>query len=408
MGIFHCRAPWFPRGELLNHTCGTTYAPATLTSPTRAVTTLIQAGSELECVDACTLTPACAGYVWTDDVGSRRHECGLLIDNAMANPGVAIAQLPSRLPLRLLGNSGATVENVTVDPPEPYVAKTMTIRQHGEAHGPWLVYGYTTQEQLQQVYAGLTVTRDGPQAPRTPEACGAHCAATQTCRFAMWLNSQEPCHYYLTTSSTFPSAVFANPGQCANIGVFRVPDPEYGNSSQMAVCDAAKICTWHAEYGCTNVFRPTTGPGSGVPKTIPVVYAVPDFDVATGTSIVTSEGDGWCPGGAVCTSCKEAGCADAETIIFPSTVDVFDETNSGECPNLRVATIMSSAPQFKNNSFSGCPRLEAVALRNTSCGTSAVPSLGCNAIFEDGAVPSCVGPTPASLAMRFTEWQTRR
>ena len=84
----------------------------------------------------------------------------------MANPGVAIAQLPSRLPLRLLGNSGATVENVTVDPPEPYVAKTMTIRQHGEAHGPWLVYGYTTQEQLQQVYAGLTVTRDGPQAPQ--------------------------------------------------------------------------------------------------------------------------------------------------------------------------------------------------------------------------------------------------
>ena len=397
VGIFHCRAPWLPRGALLNHTCGTTYAPATLTSPTRKVTTLIQAGSELECVDACTLTPACAGYIWTGDAGARRHECDLLIDNAMANPGVAIAQLPSRLPLRLSGNSGATVENGTVDLPEPYVAKTMTIRQHGEAHGPWLVYGYTTQSQLQQVSAGLTVTRDGPQAPRTPEACGAHCAATATCRFAMWLSSQEPCHYYLTTSSTFPSAVFANPGQCANIGVFRMPDPEYGNSSQMAVCNAAPMCTWHADYGCTDVFRPTTGPYSGVPTTIPVVYAVPDLDVATGATVVTSEGDGWCPGGAVCNSCKEAGCADAETIIFPSTVDVFDDANSGGCPNLRVATIMSSTPQFKNNSFSKCPRLEAVALRNTSCVHPTVPSLGCNAIFEAGAVPSCVGPTPGKF-----------
>jgi len=397
VGIFHCRAPWFPRGALLNHTCGTTYAPATLATPTRKVTTLIQAGSELECVDACTLTPACAGYIWTGDAGSRRHECGLLIDNAMANPGVAIAQLPSRLPLRLSGNSGATVENGTVDLPREYVAKTMTIRQHGEAHGPWLVYGYTTQSQLQQDHAGLSVTRDGPQAPRTPEACGAHCAATATCRFAMWLSSQEPCHYYLTTSPTFSSAVFANPGQCANIGVFRMPDPEYGNSSQMAVCDAAPMCTWHADYGCTDVFRPTTGPYSGVPTTIPVVYAVPDLDVATGATIVTSEGDGWCPGGAVCTSCKEPGCADAETIIFPSTVDVFDDINSGGCPNLRVATIMSPAPQFKNNSFSGCPRLEAIALRNTSCVHPTVPSLGCNAIFEDGAVPSCVGPTPGKF-----------
>ena len=163
----------------------------------------------------------------------------------------------------------------------------------------------------------------------------------------------------------------------------------------MAVCDAAKICTWHAEYGCTDVFRPTTGPYSGVPKPFPSSTPCPIWTWLPEHPLSRPRATGGAPV-ALCAPRARKRAVTTPKPSFPSTVDVFDETNSGGCPNLRVATIMSSAPQFKNNSFSGCPRLGAVALRNTSCGTSAVPSLGCNAILN-GAVPSCAGPTPGKF-----------
>ena len=381
--IFECPSSSFPRGTRKADVCSTRYTDAELNRDAIAVTTVVRSGSETECLDACTLMSTCAGYKWTETLPGK---CQLIV-NTDAD-AAAIAEIPTLFPLLTTRASGAlAVSTSTLPILTSIVEKRVDTAQSGAGYGPRLVYGQISRDRLGiPLGANIGVVRD-TRAFRTPEHCGARCASTIGCRFAVWLNSQTPCYYYSAMVTTaFPAIdVFSNPGNCANVGAFLMNDTDLGAASRGAVCNAAPRCTWANELGCIDLYLPASGVYSAVPTTIPAVYAVPD--PGSGGS-----GASWCPSGRICTSCNDEGCIDAEVIVYPDSVTEFTVENSAVCPNLRRAIVMSSSPVFGAGSFGRCPKLEKVEMGNVAC-LQDPSATGCTATFNPGALPTCAAPT---------------
>ena len=415
--VFLCRIPSFPRGDVVERVCSTTYVKAesvAANGPVSRVRTANHLLSRAACEDQCTLVgPICAGYAW--DSGSP-FLCVLNLDNDVGVTTESISRLATRLQVKVY-HSDDGVKPVVESLFEPFLhyEKRIVRSENASASfrgGPWLVYGHAVQNDLRDQTA---MTTGMPQ--KTPEACGRQCSILENCVFSVWVDQSQPCrHYILEPDTPFPGDfLFDGPPRCralehnrysaALVGTAGTPDTVVNNTIE-AVCGRAPLCSFTrrgtfdppasasptAPLETADMCLPFSVSDSALfvnpPASLPVVYAVPEPAARLlSTPFIESS---WCPNARVCADCAGA-CADTDTVLVPATVSEFNASNFANCPALRVAIVMTRAPHFRDGAFENCPVLERVLLENHECLLSPTPT-GCTAFFEPGAVPTCVGP----------------
>ena len=336
-----CRFPWFPRGQVVDQSCSTSYiSDSVLVSPAVGIT--VNPPNDFGsrgCSEMCTHVAECTGYI------SEMRECTLVLALDFNNDRLHehVGKISRRVPVAVTQTSGLEILPVVsnLGAGTAYTRKSRRRRQGDQflADGPWLVHGYTDRRSIAdgavifqrgyknmvEMFRNIIVTSQTTTLfAATPEECGVLCSETAGCLYAIWAGRDLPC-FLVAFSGLFGTAVTQlrhvsdtvskSPSRCAELS------QGFGTSySEDArdTCHASLVCTYtrlvpiqreepreEPRYGCIDLYVPRGfEPTFSVvdPDLIPVVFAVPNPVVHALSENVG--GAAWCTPGSVCHSCN--------------------------------------------------------------------------------------------------------